>query len=160
MIRSNVILAAILLVYSIASDAAVDASLETSLPKFIASWSKEEAPRFRSAFVDLNNDGNKEAIVLMEGSDWCGTGGCTLLVLIRSRGEWKLVSKMTGTKTPIRVVQRSKNGWSSLGVTVRGGGIIQSYEAVLDFDGKKYPSNPSMIGRSAGKPLNGTVIIP
>jgi hypothetical protein len=160
MTRSNVILAAILIGYSLTGGASADASLETSLPKFIASWSKEEAPRFRSALVDLNNDGANEAIVLMEGRDWCGSGGCTLLVLNRSRGDWKLISKMTITNTPIRVIQRSKNGWSSLGVMVRGGGIMPGYEAVLDFDGKKYPSNPSIVPRSTGKPQDGTVIIP
>jgi hypothetical protein len=160
MIRSNVILAAVLIAYTLTGGATTDASLETSLSKFIASWAKEDAPRFRSAFVDLNNDGANEAIVLMEGSNWCGSGGCTLLVLNRSRGGWKLVSKMTITNAPIRVVQRSKNGWSSLGVMVRGGGMGHAYEAVLDFDGKKYPSNPSMVPRSTGNPQDGTVIIP
>lgn len=160
MIRSNVVLAAVLIAHSLSSGATVDSSLEASLPKFIAAWSKEESPRYRAAFVDLNNDGNTEAVVLMEGSDWCGSGGCTLLLLSRHRGDWKLVSKMTVTNPPIRVVQRSKNGWSSLGVTVRGGGIVPGYEAILDFDGKRYPSNPSMVRRSSGQPLDGTVIIP
>jgi hypothetical protein len=160
MTRSSLILAVVLIVYSLTSGATADASLETSLPKFIASWSKEVAPRYRSEFIDLNNDGTKEAIVLMEGGDWCGSGGCTLLVLKRSRGDWKLVSKMTITNTPIRAIQRAKNGWSSLGVMVRGGGIPRSYEAILDFDGKTYPSNPSMVPQSTIKPLDGTVIIP
>lgn len=160
MIRSSVILAAALIGHALTRSPTVDASQEASLPKFVASWSKEKAPRYQSALIDLNSDGNREAVVLMEGSDWCGSGGCTLLVLSRSRGDWRLVSQMTVANTPIRVVQRSKNGWSSLGVMVRGGGISPSYESILDFDGKRYPSNPSMVPRSSGKPLGGTVIIP
>ena len=36
------------------------------------------------------------------------------------------------------------NGWRDLSVLVAGGGIIPGYQAVLQFDGRAYPSNPSM----------------
>src|ERR1700676_2125153 len=35
---------------------------------------------FRFALEDLNGDGRADAIVLMSGPPWCGSGGCTMLI--------------------------------------------------------------------------------
>jgi hypothetical protein len=37
-----------------------------------------------------------------------------------------------------------RNGWNDLIVFVSGGGIQPGYYAVLPFDGKKYPENPTI----------------
>jgi|HubBroStandDraft_3_1064219.scaffolds.fasta_scaffold184111_2 hypothetical protein len=36
------------------------------------------------------------------------------------------------------------SGWHDLGVWVQGGGIQPGYEASLSFNGKEYPSNPTV----------------
>jgi hypothetical protein len=43
------------------------------------------APSFDFALVDLDDDGNSDALVLLKDPNWCGTGGCTLLIL-RGKG--------------------------------------------------------------------------
>ncbi len=35
-------------------------------------------------------------------------------------------------------------GWRDLTVLVSGGGIVPGYRAILPFDGREYPSNPTM----------------
>ena len=43
--------------------------------------------KFRSASVDLNNDGFDEVFVSVQNSGWCGSGGCSIDILINDL-EW------------------------------------------------------------------------
>jgi hypothetical protein len=42
------------------------------------------------------------------------------------------------------VLATRNRGWSDIGVYVSGGGIINGYEAVLRFNGVRYPGNPTV----------------
>ncbi len=118
--------------------------------------------RFLTATVDLNGDGKPETIVYLLGQEFCGSGGCSMLVLRQDQnGNYMLVTESTITRLPIRILTTSTNGWKDLGVTVARGGIRTPYEARLPFNGKKYPSNPTV---SPAKRLPthtpGTTLIP
>jgi len=92
-------------------------------------------------FVDLNEDKMDEAIVHLAGQDMCGSGGCITLVLMPEGTTYKLVTEISITNRPIRVLESSSHGWHDLTSIVHGGGILRPYEAVLQFDGKTYPEN-------------------
>ena len=64
-------------------------------------------------------------------------------MLSKVRGDYKIVSSIAISHLPIRVLQTRTNGWRDLAVRVRGGGILPGYEALLAFDGMRYPENPS-----------------
>ncbi len=110
--------------------------------------------RYVAAFVDLNGDGIPEAVVYLMGQRWCGSGGCTMLVLARDDSSYRVITKIPITRLPIRVLTRASHGWRSLGVRVQGGGIVTGYEAELAFDGATYPENPST---PPARPLAGAV---
>jgi len=57
------------------------------------------------------------------------------------------------------VLSHRTNGWRDLSVLVAGGGIIPGYQAVLQFDGRAYPSNPAM-QKPAPRGQTGDVVIP
>jgi len=95
------------------------------------------------AYVDLNGDGIEEVIVHIIGRSFCGSGGCNTLILAREGASYKVVSNMTITRPPIRVLRSASHGWRNLSVWVAGGGIRPGYEAELRFDGQTYPRNPS-----------------
>jgi len=95
-------------------------------------------PPFRYALIDLNGDGHYDAIVLM-GGDWCGTGGCNLVVFRATSRGFSLVSASTITNEPIRVSPEKAHGWRTLIVAAKGVG-----NALMRFDGTRYPSNPTM----------------
>jgi putative lipoprotein len=122
-----------------------------------ASGASDKTTRYQAAFVDLNGDGIPEAIVYFTGGAWCGSGGCTTLVLTRSGSSYRVISKIPITRPPIRVLKTVSNGWRGLSVWVQGGGIQPGYEAELRFNGKSYPANPSIpparrpIERAAGE---------
>jgi len=112
------------------------------------------------ALHNLNGRGSPEAVVLLTGRQFCGSGGCTLVVLQLEGEDWRLVSKTTLVRPPIRVLQVRHNGWATLGVQVQGGGVAHGYTALLPFQGSAYPANPTVSPavRSHGKVLGNMLI--
>ena len=49
---------------------------------------------FRASSIDLNNDGVKEVIVLIEHSVVCGSGGCYTRILIKNENQWKIAAEI------------------------------------------------------------------
>ncbi len=122
--------------------------VEDSLKRFIQNYagrpSTDRPTRYLNAWIDLNGDGKREAIVYLIGSDWCGSGGCTALVLEPARSTYEVIAHVSIVQLPISALTRSSRGWRDLTVWVYGGGIQNAYEAELKFDGRSYPSNPSV----------------
>lgn len=140
-----------------------DAAQGKSLRQFLQdrTWNKESESNYAAAVRDLNADGTPEAIVYLMGNEWCGSGGCTLLILSRDRNSWKIISQVPVTNLPIRVLKKKSKGWNSIAVWVQGGGIRRGYEAELSFDGNSYPENPTTPpARKAKKKSPGDVVIP
>lgn len=104
--------------------------------------------RYQSASVDLNDDDVPEVIVLAKDREYCGSGGCTLCVLTPAADGYRVVTRMTVTRPPVRVLSTSSHGWRDLAVRIAGGGSLQPYDVALRFDGLSYPTNPSVVARS------------
>jgi hypothetical protein len=120
-------------------------SLAESLKHFLETWDsgKYYTDHYLAAFRDLNDDGKLEAIIYLNASKWCGSGGCNTLILTQHGPTWRIVTNITITRPPIRILKTMSHGWHSIGVWVQGGGIQLGYEAELRFNGKTYPSNPT-----------------
>ena len=85
---------------------------------------------------DLNDDGNKEILVGLRGSYFCGTGGCSQLILDKNGN---MIADFSVSGFPIYIDNQKTNGWKNL--------ILYSgrKNRLIKFDGKQYPSNPSMV---------------
>lgn len=115
---------------------------------------------YKRADADLNNDGRKEIFVYVTEKGHCGSGGCTLVVLTPRGRSYEVVMRATIVQLPISLLPTSTRGWRDVGVTVAGGGITRAYMAQLLFDGRRYPSNPTVppavpLTRSSGNVLIG-----
>jgi len=113
--------------------------------------------------VDLNGDRDPEVIVLVVGDLVCGSGGCETLILQREENMYRVVSDISLMNTPIIVSPHRTNGWNDLLVKVKGDlsandGILPGYYVALRFNGREYPSNPTLLKRYSGK-LTGTVYL-
>ena len=139
---------------SVPKQAQVSERANRSLRAFLQTFDAELKEHFIAALADLNGDGSPEAIVYLTSSGWCGSGGCTMLILEQAGGSWRLLTKASITRPPIRVLGTKSNGWRDVGVWVQGGGIQPGYEAQLCFDGQTYPRNPST---APARPLTGKV---
>jgi hypothetical protein len=115
--------------------------------------------RYAAAFTSLSNHGRPEVVVRLSEGGWCGSGGCTTLVLADEGETFKVVSKITITQLPIRVLDSTSHGWRDLGVTVSGGGVQKPYEATLSYDGRTYPANPSVLPARPYSPQTGRILL-
>jgi len=96
--------------------------------------------RYRWLTYDLNGDGQEELLAQL---DWCGSGGCTLLVFENHQQKWRFNSRVTLVQTPINLGRNSNNDWQDLVLFVSGGGAIPN-QHILKYDGISYPLNPSV----------------
>lgn len=135
-------------------------TMTESLKQFLRTLDGNKQVRYLAVFRDLNGDGAPEAIVHMLSSKWCGSGGCSTLILTPKDGSWVMITKIRLTRPPIYVLSDVSEGWHSIGVWVQGGGIQPGYEVRLRFDGKTYPINPSVspAQRLDGQPVGEEVI--
>ncbi|MCA6074086.1 hypothetical protein [Fulvivirga sedimenti] len=94
-----------------------------------------EQRRFRFAVCDLNDDGNREYLVELRNSYFCGSGGCTYLLLNEDMAE---ITRFTVSYAPFVISNEKSAGWRDL--------IIPQGSAyhVMKFDGSTYPGNPSV----------------
>lgn len=99
--------------------------------------------RYFDARADLNSDGTPEAVVYVAGPMVCGTGGCPVFVFATGPDGYRLVARLSVVQAPVRLAPRSSHGWRNLVVGVGGGGLAAG-NAELKFDGKAYPTNPTV----------------
>jgi hypothetical protein len=107
--------------------------------------------------VDLNGDGKQEAVAYILSC--CGSGGCNMLILQPKGAGYRLVTQMTVTQSPVVISKNKTNGWSDLIEYAEGGGMPLTY-VVLRFNGRSYPTNPTVApALPKGKVIEGTAII-
>lgn len=94
----------------------------------------EQSRKFRLFEHNLNKEPEKEIFVGLTGANFCGSGGCTVL-LLTAKGD--LITRFTVTGSPILIADTKTKGWNDL--------ILHSdnKDHLIKFDGKTYPSNPS-----------------
>ncbi len=91
--------------------------------------------RFMLAEQDLNDDGKNEIFLGLSGSYFCGSGGCTVLLL---SSEQKLNTSFTVVNYPIFIAQSTTHQWKDL--LIKSNGKLH----IIKFTGVKYPANPSV----------------
>lgn len=82
-----------------------------SVASFMArEYQLSDPQQFRSSFADLNGDGQFEAIVYVTAPDYCGSGGCNLLILTPQSEQYRLLTNMTVSRLPVRQLETKTNG--------------------------------------------------
>ena len=106
----------------------------------------------------MATNGKAQDLVYISARDWCGTGGCRLLILEPAESTFKMLGSETAVKLPIKLLRSMNNGRPDILVTMRGTGVLDD-EAVLSFDGEKYPSNPTVPPARKATAVGGKVIM-
>ncbi|KFC21308.1 hypothetical protein [Epilithonimonas lactis] len=99
--------------------------------------------KFRYQTIDLNTDGKMEIFVSFFTPYFCGSGGCSMVLL---DDHLKPITKFTVTTPPLYAEQETTDGWKTLLVQDRDGW------KQLTFKDGKYPSNPSVLPASTKEP--------
>lgn len=121
-----------------------EAKTDPKLTQAIESYLKKQGDdpkkaKYKIAEIDLNGDKKKDALVLLEGMMWCGTGGCTMLVFQQAKDGFRMVSSIPLVREPVIVSETSTKGWRDIQVYVSKVGNV-----LLKFNGSSYPANPSL----------------
>lgn len=106
--------------------------------------------KFIYSEYDLNQDGKNEIFIGLTGGYFCGSGGCTVLLLDSNRD---LITKFTVADYPFTVLSSTTNNWKDLIVRSRG------KQHILKFNGKAYPSNPSIQPEFSEKSIQGDQVL-
>lgn len=128
----------LVLAIGLAGCSGVQEANEELLSIAVKKYTQQNDPNYKAAFVDLNNDNVQDAVVLLQEMGWCGSGGCTMLVMKGHQDGYQFVSKSTVTSTPIYTCSIHDKNWKRLAVYSAG------QERIMQFDGNGYPLNPSM----------------
>src|SRR6266849_6556181 len=128
--------------------------LLAAIQGYVEKKGQQERPLFRYALTDLDGDGRADAIVLLLGGYWCGSGGCDMLVFRATKDGFTLVSGSTITNEPIRVSPEKSHGWRTLIVFAQGKGDV-----LMRFDGTRYPLNPSTQAKATPAQVNAAQVV-
>ncbi|MFP4313214.1 MAG: hypothetical protein ACLFR0_02695 [Alphaproteobacteria bacterium] len=113
---------------------------------------KETGGPLNSGYIsrraDLNNDGRRDALVLFKTpyGFWCGTHGCTMLVMQAHNDVFTLHSAIQTVRPPVYISDYESNGWKNIIMRVSGRST-KAKNVSLQFDGESYPSYPDVIPR-------------
>jgi len=108
-------------------------SLKSFLQHYTGTSAEGKATRYSAAFTDLRGDGIQEALVYLTSDGWCGSGGCTMLVLAPRGSSYTLVTKNDDHPAPhtslgneiewlVRLGCASTRWWDSL--RLRSGTLV------------------------------------
>lgn len=136
-----------------------DIKLERALVKELALEKDEDNVRYYYNKVDLNEDGKPEIFAYLVGSPVCGTGGCSAVIFKQENEQYTVLSKFTLVNNPVIISNSKTKGYRDIIMHVSGGGI-ESFSALIRYDGTTYPSNPSIQPKvMPGTKVNGIAII-
>jgi hypothetical protein len=128
--------------------------LDSAVQEYVRQQGVLDTAAFRSATVDLDGDGNEDALVLLKGSTGCDDDGCRLLILRGSAEGFVLLSASAGASAPIRVSADARHEWKTLIVHSKGRGDV-----LMRFDGSRYPANASLAPRAPRADVNAARVI-
>jgi heat shock protein HslJ len=124
-----------------AADTAIEAALLTAFPSYTRSsaGAGDAGAKARYVYnrVDLNGDTQEEVLAYVSGRDFCGTGGCPLLLLGRDAKGYKVINSFPVSRLPVTVSPQRTGGWNNLVRLESGGGAPASY-VTHAFDGTHY----------------------
>ncbi len=110
----------------------------------------EDQRKFQIEQLDLNDDGKKEVFVNFMSPYFCGTGGCSIVLLNK---QIEPITKFTVTRTPLYIERSMENGWRPILTQSEG-----KWRKLIYKDGS-YPSNPSVVEVSKNGPSEGSDIL-
>jgi hypothetical protein len=119
----------------------------------------QETMRITVVSVKTEAEAGEELVVYVSGEWWCGTSGCTMLIVEPFQSSFKVLGREPGVQLPICLLHTMENGHPDIGVIVAGGGIEVPYEAVLSFNGTNYPDNSGLPPARKVKGVEGKKII-
>jgi len=123
-----------------------DAALKQNIQSFLKEQGAPLHSTYNFARVDLNDDGRRDAIVLLQlpYGYWCDMNGCTALVWEAHDTDFTLINAIQPLREPVYVSQKKTHGWRNI-ITRVSGRWDKAKDVALPFNGTCYPENPATV---------------
>jgi hypothetical protein len=123
-----------------------DSVMRDAVTAFLTEQGAPISSMYEYQRVDLDGDKRRDALVLFKNpyGFWCGTHGCTMLIMKASDDSFELVNAIQPVRAPLYVSDQQTNGWRDIIVRVTGRKFDDSKDALMAFDGTQYPDNPDL----------------
>lgn len=123
-----------------------DALARSALVKFLEDTGAPANSRYIMTRHDLNNDGRRDALVLLTApyGYWCDRHGCAMLVLRAHDGHFSLINAVQPVRAPVYASETTTNDWKNLIMRVSGRNLDAARDVALIFDGERYTDKPSL----------------
>ncbi len=120
-----------------------DEVLASAVQEFLLTTEAPNASHYEYSRTDLDNDGRRDALVLLNNpyGYWCGQHGCTMLVLRAHNNSFELVNAVQPIRTPLYISDSQTNGWKDLIVRVSGR-QSEAKDVAMQYNGERYPLSP------------------
>ena len=128
-----------------AIDPAVEPAVDPALDAYVRTYAKDDALPLRYASATHGEGEAQLTFVYLIGPEYCGSAGCSLLVLHRTGDTFDLLGKVSTVDTPVRVLETTTNGRPDLAIRTRGEGV-SIVDKLIPFDGRRYLWSPNVAG--------------
>lgn len=97
--------------------------------------------RFEYVRVDLNEDGRRDALVMMKlpYSFWCKETGCRTVVFRADNTKFEVMSELTLVRGPILISETRTNDWKDI-IIREDGRLSDARHVLMQHNGASYPS--------------------
>lgn len=113
-----------------------------ALNDYLLSIDALAASPYEVTYQDLDNDRLDDALVMLQGPDWCGLSGCPLLIFRgTSSNNFVFLSRTERVRQPVLLSEGRTNGWRDLviGATLKG----RPEDVLLTYGLEGYPADPA-----------------
>lgn len=107
---------------------------------------------YYSKFVDLDGDGQNEAVAFVVGPNHC-IDGCNLYVLRPTAKRYEVINRIPTSKVPVYALDHRSHGWRDLLVTTDGGSAASDRQLMQYADGGYVPVAHDPAADAARTPL-------
>ena len=111
-------------------------ALRMAVSDFLATAGASPSSEYSLARLDLDSDGNEDGLVLLTGTDWCGSSGCTLLIFHADERRYRLVAEISMVNGPVVVAGQTSNGWRDIHMP----DPREDRTIALRYNGASYPT--------------------
>lgn len=119
--------------------------LKADIQTYVRSVGAPAASGFQFNRIDLNGDGRREGLVLLNKpyGYWCEENGCQLLVFKANEDNFTFINTIKPIREPIYIENKLSHGWKNIVTRVSGRSGKAAKNVALKYNGNTYPTNPA-----------------
>ncbi|MBN8522113.1 MAG: hypothetical protein J0L77_09495 [Alphaproteobacteria bacterium] len=120
-----------------------DSVLKETIAQRLKGQNAPPQSQYDFARIDLNRDGQRDALVLyrLPHTYWCSWSGCLLSIFRAEENGFTFINDIPGIRGPLVISSNTSEGWRDIIIELSGTQLYNR-RVTLAFSGSTYPSTP------------------